>query len=258
LLFRPTNPLSHRLARLAFTAACVAAIVVASCGPLHRYLGVDVDVAIGLFRYGFYVAAGAIALALATIVPTRPGDRRRGFVAAVLALVIGLGAAAAPFAMFLQAVGAPRINDITTDTGDPPQLVVTLDMRQDAVTAPAYPGKSFADQQHAAYPDIAPVMLNDVGPAEAFKRVDAVAMAMGWDVVARAPNDGRLEAIATTPWFGFHDDIVVRIRPDGTGGSRIDIRSKSRVGRSDFGENARRIRAFCEKLKDFTEQTAAR
>jgi len=258
LLFRPANPLSHRLARLSFIAACVAAVVVASCGPLHRYLDVGVDVVISLFRYGFYVAAGAVALALATIVPTRPGERRRGFVAAVLALIIGLCAAASPFTLFLQAVGAPRINDITTDTLDPPPMLVTLEMRRaEAVTAPAYPGQAFADLQHTAYPDIAPIMI-DVPPSDAFKRVDAVAMSMGWDVVARAPNDGRLEAVATTRWFGFHDDIVVRIRPDGAG-SRIDIRSKSRVGRSDLGVNARRIRAFAKMLNESAEaQTAER
>jgi len=71
---------------------------------------------------------------------------------------------------------------------------------------------------------------------------------MGWDVVARAPAEGRIEAIDTSQWFGFHDDIVVRIRPAGSG-SRIDIRSKSRVGRSDLGANAHRIRTFTSKLK---------
>lgn len=248
MLFRPTNPISHRLARFAFIAACVSAVVVAVAGPLHRFLGVDVDAVISLFRYGFYVAAGAIALALATIVPTRPGDRRRGFVAAFLALLIGLAAAWAPLTLFLQAVGAPRINDVSTDTANPPPMVVILQMRGDAVTPPAYPGKTVADQQHAAYPDLAPIVLN-VPPAEAFKKVDAVATAMGWDVVARAPTDGRIEAVDTSKWFGFHDDIVVRIRPEGAG-SRVDIRSKSRVGRADLGANAQRIRAFTAKLKE--------
>jgi len=247
LLFRPTNPISHRLARLAFIAACVSALIVAVSGPLHRFLGVDIDIVISLFRYGFYVAAGAIALALATIVPTRPGERRRGFVAAFLALVIGGAAAWAPLMLFLQAVGAPRINDVSTDTVDPPALVTTLQMRGDAVTPATYPGKAVAEQQHAAYPDLAPIVLA-VPPAEAFKKVDAVAVAMGWDVVARAPNDGRIEAVDTSNWFGFRDDIVVRIRAEG-GGSRIDIRSKSRVGRADLGANAHRIRAFATKLR---------
>ena len=246
MLFRPTNPISHRLARLAFIAACVSALIVAVSGPLHRFVGVDVDVVISLFRYGFYVAAGAIALALATIVPTRPGDRRRGFVAAFLALAIGAVAAWAPLMLFLQAVGAPRINDVSTDTADPPPLVTTLQMRSEAVTPPAYPGKVVADQQHQAYPDIASIVLS-VPPDEAFKKVDAVATAMGWEVVARVPADGRIEAIDTSQWFGFHDDVVVRIRPAGTG-SRIDIRSKSRVGRADLGANAHRIRTFTSKL----------
>ena len=246
MLFRPTNPISHRLARFAFIAACVSALIVAVSGPLHRFLGVDVDVVISLFRYGFYVAAGAIALALATIVPTRPGDRRRGFVAAFLALAIGAGAAWAPLMLFFQAMGAPRINDVSTDTADPPPLVTTLQMRSEAVTPPAYPGKAVADQQHQAYPDIASIALS-VPPDEAFRKVDAVATAMGWDVVARAPAEGRIEAIDTSQWFGFHDDIVVRIRPAGTG-SRIDIRSKSRVGRADLGANAHRIRTFTSKL----------
>jgi uncharacterized protein (DUF1499 family) len=66
--------------------------------------------------------------------------------------------------------------------------------------------------------------------------------------VARAPAEGRIEAVDTTKWFGFHDDIVVRIKAEGRG-SRVDIRSKSRDGRSDLGVNAQRIRAFTEKLK---------
>jgi uncharacterized protein (DUF1499 family) len=246
LLFRPTNPISHRLARLAFFAACVGALIVAASGPLHRFLGLDLDLVIDLFRYGFYIAAGAIALGLATIVPTRPGERRRGFVAAFLALGIGIAAAWGPFALFLQAVGAPRITDVSTDTADPPLLVTTLQLRTEAATPPAYPGKLVAEQQHAAYPDLKPILLS-VPPAEAFRKVDAVAAALGWDVVARAPKDGRIEAVDTAAWFGFRDDIVVRIRPDGTG-SRIDIRSKSRVGRADLGANAHRIRAFTARL----------
>jgi len=85
-------------------------------------------------------------------------------------------------------------------------------------------------------------------PAEAFKRIDQVAMAMGWDVVARAPTDGRLEAVATSDWFGFQDDIVIRIRPAGANASRIDVRSKSRGGISDFGVNAEHIREFAARL----------
>lgn len=247
MIFRAVNPVSHRLARLAFYLACLAAPIVAVAGPLHRYLGLDRDLALDIFRYGFYLAAGAIALGLATVVPTRPGERRRGFVAAILALTIGVASAWAPLSWLMHAYRAPALNDISTDTEDPPKLVVTLQMRQGATTPPTYPGPSAAELQHEIYPDLTPIRLS-VPPAEAFKRVDAVAMAMGWAVVARAPSDGRIEAVATSPWFGFQDDIVIRIRKDGASGSRVDIRSKSRTGKSDLGENAERIRAFAARL----------
>jgi uncharacterized protein (DUF1499 family) len=247
MFVRPTNPVSHRLARMAFLTSCVAALIVASAGPLHRYAGLEIEPSFAIFRYGFYIAVAGAALGLATIVPTRPGDRRRGFVAAMLAIVVGVAGAYTPLTWFLRAQQEPELNDITTDTNTPPPLVVTQQLRRGASNPPAYPGANAAVLQRATYPDIAPVILAEP-PAEAFRKVDGVAMAMGWDVVARAPADGRIEAIATSDWFGFRDDIVVRIRPDGAG-SKVDIRSKSRDGESDLGVNARRIREFISRLK---------
>jgi uncharacterized protein (DUF1499 family) len=247
MFVRPTNPVSHRLARMAFIAACVAGLIIASAGPLHRYLGFEIEPTFAIFRYGFYVAVAGAALGLATLVPTRPGDRRRGFVAAVLAIAIGSAAAYTPLTWFLRAQQSPELNDVTTDTNSPPPLVVTLQLRRGASNPATYAGANAAVLQRNAYPDITSVVL-DVPPAEAFKRVDGVATAMGWDVVARAPANGRLEAVAVSEWFGFRDDIVVRIRPDGAG-SKVDIRSKSRDGDSDLGVNARRIREFIARLK---------
>jgi uncharacterized protein (DUF1499 family) len=247
MFVRPANPVSHRLARMAFIMACVAALIVASAGPLHRYAGLDLEPAFTIFRYGFYFAVAGAALGLATVVPTRPGERRRGFLAALLAIVVGGAAAYTPVDWFLRAQQSPELNDITTDTNNPPALVVTLQLRRGASNPANYPGASAAVLQRAAYPDIVPVVLA-VPPDEAFRRVDAAATAMGWDIVARAPADGRIEAVATSAWFGFRDDIVVRIRPDGAG-SKVDIRSKSRDGESDLGVNARRIREFIARLK---------
>lgn len=248
MFYRPTNPVSHRLARLAFYLACLAALVVAACGPAHRYLGVDLDISLAVFRFGFYAAAGAIALALATVVPTRPGDRRRGFVAALLALAVGVAAAWSPAQWLLWARTAPHINDVTTDTTNAPKMVVTQQMRHGSPNPATYPGELAAALQRAAYPDIVPVTIN-APPAEAFRRADEAAMSMGWEIVARAPADGRIEAIDTSKWFGLTADIVIRIRPEGASGSRVDIRSKSRIGQSDFGANARRVRAFIEQLR---------
>ena len=247
MFVRAANPTSHRLARLAFWLACLSALVVGASGFLHRFADLDVGWSIEVFRYGSYLGMAAFALALATIVPTRPGDKRRGFLAAMLGLIVGVAAVWTPISWFLRATNLPAINDVSTDTDNPPPLVATLALRRGAASPPAYPGAKVAALQKASYADIVPLVL-PVKPDEAFRRVDKVAAALGWEIVARVPAEGRLEAIATTKWFGFKDDIVIRIRADGSG-SRIDIRSKSRVGRSDLGANASRIRGFLRDLK---------
>jgi len=103
-----------------------------------------------------------------------------------------------------------------------------------------------AEQQKEGYPDIAPARL-EVPPPAAFERALAAARAMRWDIVAADPAQGRIEATATTLLFGFKDDVVVRVTSDGAG-SRVDVRSLSRVGRSDFGTNAKRVRAYLRAL----------
>jgi len=114
-------------------------------------------------------------------------------------------------------------------------------------TSRPYPGEAFARQQARAYPDIKPVML-PMPPREAFERAVKAAEAMGWEVVGRDAAAGTLEAVDSTKWFGFKDDIAVRVSAADSG-SRVDVRSKSRVGRNDLGTNARRIRAYTERLK---------
>jgi uncharacterized protein (DUF1499 family) len=71
---------------------------------------------------------------------------------------------------------------------------------------------------------------------------------MGWEIVASDAPAGRIEATDTTTWFGFKDDIIVRVRPEASGGSRVDVRSVSRLGESDVGANAKRVRKYLAKL----------
>ena len=98
----------------------------------------------------------------------------------------------------------------------------------------------------AAIPDFKPLDL-PLPPADAFARALDAAKGMGWEIAATDAAAGRIEATATTPWFGFRDDVVIRVTP-APPGSRIDVRSVSRVGRSDLGTNAKRIRTFLDKL----------
>ena len=139
------------------------------------------------------------------------------------------------------------IRDVTTDVANPPPLRALLSQRQAEGADDAYPGAAAAAIQHANYPDLAPLRL-EMLPAAAFARALASAKAMGWTIVAEDAAQSRIEAYDRTLWFGFTDDVVIRLAPE-AGGTRVDLRSVSRVGISDLGTNAKRIRAYMEKLK---------
>ena len=96
--------------------------------------------------------------------------------------------------------------------------------------------------QRNAWPELRP-LDSPLPPAEAFARAAATAHALGWRIHAQDAATGLIEASATTFWFGFVDDVVIRVRPHAEG-SRIDLRSVSRVGQGDLGANARRIARF--------------
>jgi hypothetical protein len=149
-------------------------------------------------------------------------------------------------AMLRQAKSLPNIHDVTTDTRDPPAFVTLLPLRRSSPNGADYGGPETAAQQRKGYPSIAtPVVA--LPPPQAFERALAAAREMGWEIAAADPAAGRIEATDTTLWFGFKDDIVIRVRPD-SAGSRIDVRSVSRVGTSDVGANARRIQKYLSRL----------
>jgi uncharacterized protein (DUF1499 family) len=141
----------------------------------------------------------------------------------------------------------PMIHDITTDTVRPAQFVALASARRAAPNGIGYGGERIAQQQKAAYPDIAPFESGQA-PHALFDQALAAARAAGWTIAAAERDEGRIEATASTRIFGFKDDIVLRISPSGSG-SVLDMRSMSRVGISDVGANARRIRTFFATLR---------
>ncbi len=208
------------------------------------------------FRFGFSLLAAAAVLGIAGAVYSAAAAivawRRRGHAALVLAVAgILLGAASfgVPAHWYRLAQRLPKIHDITTDTRNPPRFVAVLPLRRGAPDAATYGGAKIAAKQQAAYPDIVPIRV-DVPPARAFDCALAAARRMGWRIVASDRPEGRIEAVAVTRWFGFRDDVVIRVSSVPPSGSRVDIRSVSRVGKSDLGTNARRIRAFRTRFAD--------
>lgn len=226
----------------------LASIVAAAAATIGYRLGVlALSVALLTLLAGFVLAIGAAVVSLVGLIITlrRPKETRRGFALAITTLVVATTLIAVP-AQFSLGGLAPPIHDITTDTEDPPEFVAVLPLRSDAPNPVQYGGEPIAAQQREAYPDLEPLTVN-VPPAEAFDHALATANDMGWDLAGADPIAGRIEATDTTFWFGFKDDVVIRVRP-ASGGSRIDVRSLSRVGVGDVGTNARRIRAYLDAL----------
>lgn len=201
----------------------------------------------GLQPWAAYVGLAAAALAIVAI--AIPKVREGWTVGLVAALAVGLATFYVPWQWQQRARSVPRIHDITTDTQNPPVFVAILPLRKDAENTATYGGKEIAELQRKGYPDIQPLLLG-VPPQVAFARALDTAESMGWTLVASNPAEGRIEATDRTLWYGFKDDIVIRVAPAPSGsGSRVDVRSVSRVGRSDIGINAQRIRQFMAKLK---------
>jgi uncharacterized protein (DUF1499 family) len=190
---------------------------------------------------------GAVGALLALLIliarPSLPPARG----VAVAALLINLLVAGPPLVMYSRLQQLPKIHDITTDTDNPPTFDAVVPLRKGAHNSIDY-APAVAVEQHKGYPDIRPLML-PLAPAAAFDRAAQAARAMGWEIVATAPDKLRLEATDTTLLFGFKDDVIVRVTPQGNG-SVVDVRSLSRVGGSDFGTNAKRVRAYLERLSE--------
>lgn len=200
-----------------------------------------------LMRYSAYVAAASAAMLLLS----HAGWGRLAGRARLSAL---LGIALCGVLLYLpwhyERVGAsvPPIDDITTDPADPPQFSAVLAARAAERSNPTTYNPANAKLQRAAYPDIAP-LVTPLPPADAFRRALATAQHMpGWRLVVSNPATGHIEASQSSFWFGFTDDVAIRVAVDETG-SRIDVRSESRHGRGDFGVNAARIRAYLAALK---------
>jgi uncharacterized protein (DUF1499 family) len=221
----------------------LTSLVLLAAGPLGTRAGVWTFI-IGFVLLALSLVFGLAGAGLSLVAGIKTGQ----WMLPLLGIVIGLAVVAMPSSVIVSARGAPPIHEITTDMQDPPAFVAILPLRAGAANPPEYGGSSVADQQRRAFPDIQPVVLA-VTPQQAFERALSSASQLGWEVVSRDVAAGRIEAVATTFWFGFKDDIIIRIR-SAAEGSRVDIRSKSRVGVGDLGANARRVRAFVAALRD--------
>ena len=234
-----------KISRIALPVALLGALMLLAAGPGTRFGVWEYGTGLLLMRGAFFVGVAAAAFALVLLIV--PKTRQVGAATLIAALAIGLGTAWVPYNGYRTVMSLPFIHDITTDTENPPQFVDVVPLRADAKNPVEYAGEEVAKQQREAYPDIHTLEISK-SVAATFSDALNVAEKMGWQIVAAKSEEGRIEATATTLWFGFKDDVVIRIMPTAFG-SRLDVRSKSRVGLSDVGVNAARIRAFVAALE---------
>ena len=196
-------------------------------------------------EWAAYLAALGLIVSAIGVVVSRPGARRRGFLLGLLGIAVSLPVVAMAAQWEYAARTYPPINDISTDIEDPP---VFWDMPNPTV----YPGAETAALQRAAYPDLAPLNLS-LAPGRAYALAYALAKDKGWEIVADEPKEGRIEVVDRSLFYGFKDEIVIRITAS-DGGARVDLRSRSRIGRIDRGVNAKRIRSFLAALKESADK----
>jgi len=227
--------------------------LMALVGPFAVWLG------LADFRFGFgtlqivngwslYVALGTLAIAITLVVIGQifkvPGSLKMTYLALIGSLCAGLAYYIPE--TFRPPEGTPAIHDIATDPYRPLQFEAIAPLRADAANNMDYgvmegiTPRQHIDMQLEAYPDIVPQRY-DGSVAEVFDRVMAAVDSLGWEVVLADVDQGRIEATDTTFWFRFKDDVVIELSVDGRE-TVLQARSTSRVGRSDVGKNAARLR----------------
>lgn len=236
-------------ARWSFKHACLSAAIAAVAVLGYRFGIMNYQVALIILIGGAALGIMAILSAIVSILAiiTSVDTKVTGILSALTGLALGLAVAAPVFLTVQAGYKVPRIHDITTDLQNPPRFSAILTVR----TAEHNPldrktPANLAELQQAGYPDLSSLLI-DKSPAQAFTEAIALAKARNWKIMAVSAEDGIIEATDTTRFMGFKDDVVIRIsaKADKT---IVDMRSASRIGISDMGTNAARIKAFLHEL----------
>jgi len=217
----------------------------------HRIFGMGTLVALNLFKLAF--AGAALVLLIGLFALVRIWQRGwRGGSNAVTGMVLAAFILAWPLSVVPSLKRYPVINDVTTDLRNPPQFLLLAGKRPRGANPMAYPGPEFAEQQQEAYGDLGSISV-DRPASETIELARQAMKKLRMTIAGVVPVDakgsgwGQVEAVDRTLVLGYYDDVVVRVTRV-RGGSRVDVRSASRFGKSDLGRNATRIRQFHTEL----------
>ena len=239
-----------KFSRILFYLSLITAVAFLLSGYGYQWGLWGLGTGFTILRYSTYVA---IALSVVSA-----GSywfvRKSGFSAKTFTIIsfLLMGSATAT-ALYWQseARSVPPIHDISTDLENPPSFSAMVRLRSDAPNPPEYAGEETAQAQREAYPGIQPLVLT-TGVQQVMDEAVDLILDRGWEIVAINRNAQRIEATEKLAWFGFKDDVVLRFT-ESDEGTRVDMRSKSRIGRSDVGVNAKRIDRFLSDLENRVE-----
>ncbi len=241
---------------LALLLGAAALLLVAAPGPGYRFGVMQLATVFEMLKYGAFAGLGAMGLAIIAMLMRFAGVSM-SWTQIIVAAVLGAAAFYFVFSFRQEASAVPPIHDITTDTVNPPAFVAVAALRGEgdhpvsydgADPEPGDTGRTISEAQLAAYPDLLPSYFN-YPPNMIHSFAEEEVEAQGWDMVASNEDAGIIEATDQTFWYGFSDDIVIRIARGDDDRVRVDVRSKSRVGISDVGANAARIEAYLSGLE---------
>jgi hypothetical protein len=248
-------PLARWSSRIALFSASVLVVGVV----LHRLTPFPTPVAVNLFRVCLAGVGLAVLIGLIAFIQIwRRGYGGAGSAAVGILLPVML--LAWPLTYVPAFLNLPPINDVSTDLASPPRFAVLAKQRTGAANPAAYPAQRFAPAQQKAYPDLRTFVI-DRSAQEAFELVEEAVRKLKWRVAASEPPVGRpakggtIEATDNTLVVGFTDDIVIRVEGS-VNRSRIDVRSASRHGQHDLGQNATRVRRFFAELQSRIDSTS--
>lgn len=236
-----------RYSRILFYLSLLTVLVFVASGYGYNWGFWSLGLAFTLLTYSAYAAIVLTVIGLISIWILRKG-RAKAIVVAVLAVLLTSSVSLTALYWQQRAQSVPPIHDISTDLENPPEFSAIVRLRAEAPNPAEYAGPETADAQREAYPEIQPIILAD----DLQDVMDAAVLlitAREWKLIAINRNQGRIEATETLAWFGFKDDVVLKFT-ESVEGTQVDMRSKSRIGRSDVGVNAKRIEAFLEDLED--------
>lgn len=234
------------LGLLGCAIAALGLVLVAVAGPAYRLGLLSLPAAYVLLQWAEFVGLAAVA---ASVVAAALAYRRRArfrMLVAAVGLILGLVAFGVPYDWRQRAEAAPPLYDITTDLENPPTFDALVPLRDEAPNSLQRPADA-GERQREAYPELAPIIVT-TPPDQAFNNALAAAQALGWEIVTADQGSGRIEATDTATWFALEDDIVVRLTPWGAG-TRIDVRSVSRIAEGDARRNAERIREYLDRVQ---------